>query len=829
MADVTSIAEAFRRTAARYAQQDALTSRNTRISYRELDQWSDAVAAALIARELPLDAPIALVLEDAVALVPAVLGAIKAGHAFVAIDATDPDERVAAILSASGASVRIGDRDILPLRERSQPAALPSRPPNELVQLLFTSGTTGRPKGVAHRQRGLVERALRQSAVTGREAGQRVSYTALPGFARATYEILGSLLNGATLCAFDARRETLDDLATFIVREQISVLTLTPALFRRFLQVMPADLDLSSIRKLRIGADVMTVADVEAFKKRFPRTCTLERGFNATETGMVTHLTITHDTPIPGPLVPIGRPRPGMHVRLVDEQGNDVAEGEPGEMLVTGSLVASEYWNDAELSAQKFIQDPADPDRQTFRTGDLVKRDTDGLHYFLGRTDSRLKIHGRRIDPLEVEAAILQHCGVREVVAVGKPDAQGELQLCAYVVMNPGVPFVPRTIRAALRANVPPSLIPSLLFALDAVPITRAGKVDRAALQARIEPEDRRDPIKAEDPIEQALLALWSRVLDRPVDPDEDYFDDLGGDSIRAAHLVAEVQRTLGRTMPLSLLLELNTVSKMADYLRTRADQERLAVVVQTGSSDRLPLFLVSGKGGSVIVFREFARQLGPEQPVIGLTHDGFVPQTFPRTFAAMAACYVDAIRRIQPEGPYQLGGYSAGGLLAFDVARQLTQAGHAVRFLGLIDTALDNRLVPRWKRVLKHADLLRKHPRSHLPRYATAISRRVRATVRWMRGQGFDLYPEVQVPPLQQAYMAVRKREAVQAWSGHVTLFVARHGWGTDAIAPDLGWKPYCAELEIVDVDGEHLTVLREDVASLGRAMREALARAAR
>lgn len=828
MADVTSIAEAFRRTATRYAEQDALTSRSTRISYRELDHWSDAVAAALIARELPLDAPIALVLDDAVALVPAVLGAIKAGHAFVAIDATDPDERVATIVSASGASIRIRDTDILPLRDTAPPHALPARPPNELVQLLFTSGTTGHPKGVAHRQRGLVERALRQSAVTGREAGQRVSYTALPGFARATYEILGSLLNGATLCAFDARRETLDDLASFIVREQISVLTLTPALFRRFLQVMPEDLDLSSIRKLRIGADVMTVADVEAFKRRFPRTCTLERGFNATETGMVTHLTITHDTPIPGPLVPIGRPRPGMHVRLVDEQGNEVAGGEPGEMLVTGSLVASEYWNDAELSAQKFAQHPADPDQQTFRTGDLVKRDADGLYYFLGRVDSRLKIHGRRIDPLEVEAAILQHCEVREAVAVGKPDPQGEWNLAAYVVMNPGVPFVPRTIRAALRANVPPYLIPSLLFELEAVPITRAGKVDRAALRDRVEPEDRRDPVKVEDPVERTLLALWSRVLGRPVGPDDDYFDDLGGDSIRAAHLVAEVQRTLGRTMPLSLLLELNTVSKMADYLRTRADQERLAVVVQTGSSDRLPLFLVSGKGGSVIVFRELARQLGPEQTVIGLTHDGFSPQTFPRTFAAMAACYVDAIRRIQPEGPYQLGGYSAGGLLAFDVARQLTQAGHVVRFLGLIDTALDNRLAPKWKRLLKHADLLRKHPRSHIPRYATAISRRVRAAVRWMRGQGFDLYPEVQVPPLQQAYMAVRKREAVQGWSGRVTLFVARHGWGTDAIAPDLGWNAYCPDLEIVEVDGEHQTVLVEDVASLGRAMREALARAA-
>ncbi len=826
MAAMTSIAEVFRATAAKHADVHALTSPRARYTYRELDLWSDAVAATIVERNAPLARPIAIVLRDAIALVPALLGAIKAGHFFVILDAGDPPDRIAAILEKSDASITIHDADVsASWNARLRPVAI-ARDPHDFVQLLFTSGTTGTAKGVAHRQRGLAERVLAQSRVTGRVAGERVSYTALPGFARATYEILGSLLNGATLCAYDARTETLDDLAAFITRERVSILTLTPALFRRFMRIAPADLDLSSITKLRIGADVMTIADVETFKARFPRTCTLERAFNATETGMVMHISITHDTPIPGPLVPIGRPRPGVAARLLDEEGNDVPDEVPGELVVTSPFVVDGYWNDPELSSKKFSVDPADPERRTFFTGDLVRRDADGLHYFVGRRDSRLKIHGRRIDPLEVESALLQHANVREAVVIGKPDAVGELHLVAYVVMRDAVPFVPRDIRAALRDRVPAYLIPSRLHALDAIPMTGPAKVDREALKNRVEPVIER-PDDDGDEIERTLLDLWSRVLGMPVGRDDDYFDDLGGESVVAAHLVAEVKRVLGRTMPLSLLLELNTVAKMGDYLRTKTDRERLAVVVQRGSSARPPLFCISGKGGSVIVYRRLAEQLDAERTVIGLTHDGFAPEAFPKTFAAIAACYVDAIRAIQPEGPYHVAGYSAGGMVALDVARQLTLAGQQVAFVGMIDTALDTALAPKWKRLLKHVALLRRHPRTHTPRYLGAIGRRVMALVRWMRGQGWSLYAEPPVvTPLQTLYMAIRKRDALQPYAGRVTLFVARYGWGTDAAHRDLGWKRYCPNLDIVEIDGEHLTVLHDDVGSLAAAMREALAK---
>jgi thioesterase domain-containing protein/phenylacetate-coenzyme A ligase PaaK-like adenylate-forming protein/acyl carrier protein len=687
--------------------------------------------------------------------------------------------------------------------------------PNDLVQLVFTSGTTGTPKAIANRQHGFVERLIKQAALTGRARGERVSYTALPGFARATYEIFGSLLNGATLCAFDARSESLEALGELILRERVSILTLTPALFRRFMKSAPADLDLSSIRKLRLGADVVTVPDVEAYKARFPRGCTLERAFNASETGMVLHMSIDHDTPIPGPLVPIGRPRKDMAVRILDEDGNDVADGEIGELVARGPHIAHGYWHAPEITAEKFR---FDGDDVTFFTGDLVRRDADGLYYFLGRKDARLKIHGRRIDPLEIESALLACAGTREAAVVGKPDAHGELRLVAYVAMNDGVPCVPRELRAALRATLPSFMIPARIHQVEALPMSGAGKIDRRDLVERVDPTAAPVTIAA-DPIARSLLDIWSRVLGTAVGEHDDFFDDLGGESLVAADLVAEVQVILGRSLPLSLLVELNTVARMADYLRAReTDPERIAIALQTGGT-RPPIFCVCGKGGGVLNFRRLAEALGPDQPFYGLTLHGFAGDAVPKTFPALAACFADAIRAIQPAGPYSLAGFSAGGLIACDVARQMLRGGDEIAFVGLIDSAATPARVPAWKRSLKHVSLLWEKPAIYAPRYARSVARRLRL----LRPQPHVPTPDV-IRAMNRIYESIERRPSLQHYPGHLTLFLASHGWGYDAPTPDLGWSALCDKLTIVPIPGAHHTVLTDEVASLATAMRKAL-----
>jgi amino acid adenylation domain-containing protein len=835
----TSIAERFRDVAATFPGELALISARARYTYAELDRWSDAIAADLVAAGAPANVPVAIVIREPLSLVPASLAVVKAGNFFVVLDAGDSDERIAAILNATGAALCLVDsvppaatRHLSLLRMRALPDAPVepiTQPPHELVQLVFTSGTTGVPKAVASPQRGFVERMTGSSTRTGRAAGERVSYTAIPGHARASGEIFGSLLNGATLCAFDARSESLDALGDLIARERISTLTLTPALFRRFLRALPATADLSSIRKLRLGADVITVADVDVWRTRFPRTATLERAFNSTETGTVLHLTIDHDTPIPGPLVPLGRPIPGVEVWLVDEEGRVLTGEETGELVVRSAQVAHGYWNVPELTAQKFTFDPEHPDTPAFHTGDLLRRDADGLYYFIGRRDARLKIHGRRIDPVEVESALIVHAGAREAVAFAEPAPDGELHLAAYVVMKDPT-SAPRDIRAALRDRVPAWMIPARIHVVDDLPMTRAGKVDRAALASRPlgpRPSALSPAAKPDD-----LRAIWSRILGTPVAPDDDFFDDLGGSSLAAAEIVAEVNRVTGYSLPLSLLLELNTVRKMAGYLHARPALERTVIALQTGGA-LPPLFCVSGKGGSVIRFRPLSALLGADQPFYGLTHHGFDPRSFPPTLGAVAAAYADAVRATQPAGPYYLAGYSAGGFIAYELARQLALGGEQVAFVGLIDTAATRTHLTPWKRYRKQLTILRHRPAATTARYARALARRTEWLGRWLRTRGREPFaPRLsqEIRDANRFFESLEIHAALKPWSGPVTVFLARHGRGADAGQPDGGWSALCGDsLTVIPIDGEHDTILDEDVHCLAEPFARALENARR
>lgn len=835
--EATAAADYLRTVAAAQPAALALTTASATFTYADIDSWSDAIAADILAAAAPLDPPLAIVTRDNVSLVPAAIAATKAGRFFVMIDAADPDDRIALILQESGARFCLVDPgpglaepvralphvSIRPFEQTAGTLPPPRQEPHPYLYVIFTSGTTGRPKGVATRHDGFAAKTLRNRSM-GRERGARVIYTALPGFTRSTQAIYGSLLAGATMCAFDARSESLDALAEFITREKLTNLSLTPPLFRRLIAVSPPNLDFSNIRKLRLGADKITVADVETFRRHFPRGCTLERGFASTETGSVFHMSIDHDTPVPGPLVPMGRPRPGVNVWLLDEDGNEVPDGEAGELIVRSEEVVEGYWNQPELTAEKFSVAPDRPGVRKFRTGDLVMRDGEGIYYFVGRNDSRLKIQGRRTDPSEVEAKILATGEVRDVAVVGKSDAMGDLRLVAYVVMKPGHPFDPRAIRAKLRETAPAWMIPSRIFALEEIPHTRAMKVDRKALSSRVNPEIVEDS-RAADRMQQQLAAIWSRVIGTPVHVDDDFFDDLGGESVIAAHLVTEIRRATGQAIPLSLLLELNTVEKMAAYLEaSSAGAGRLAVALHKAGS-RPPLFCVCGKGGSVIIFRDLAEALGPDQPFYGLTHHGFNSAAFPSSTTMMAACYAGAIRKIQPDGPYYLAGYSGGGKIALEIARLMQRAGETVAFVGVLDTAGAHQKPSLSRRLANRLDMFLQRPLYRARKLGEEIARRSGLRLRKVLSRRGLVAPRV-MHEMNLAHSQMKRDHSVQPWNGELVVFRARNGLGKLDPRPDLGWTSQgVTNLRIIDVLGDHVTMLTDEISSLGPAVAAALA----
>ena len=307
----------------------------------------------------------------------------------------------------------------------------------------------------------------------------------------------------------------------------------------------------------------------------------------------------------------------------------------------------------------------------------------------------------------------------------------------------------------------------------------------------REEPREIRAGDKGADPLEETLLAIWSRVLDTNVGLHDDFFDDLGGSSLDAAELVAEIKYVTGRAMQLSLLIEQNSVAKMAAHLRARPTLEGTLIAIQPAGS-LPPLFCVSGKGGSVIIFRELAACLGAEQPFYGISHHGFEPGAFPTTLRQLASCYAEVIREKQPNGPYHIAGYSAGGFVAFEIARLLQQAGEEVAFVGLIDTAAVREGAPAWKKYLR---MLRDRPLQNGWRFSSAVGRRLRRLAR--RVVGIAELPITEIEAMRRLFSTL-SREPLGHHTARVTLFRAQDLLGG-------GRAPPIREGDPVDESGNH------------------------
>ncbi|HEX7706053.1 MAG TPA: AMP-binding protein [Thermoanaerobaculia bacterium] len=822
----------------------ALVTGTATYSYRDIERWSQAIAADVVAAGTPTDRPVAIVTSSNVVLVPAMMGVVMAGHYFVMIDSTDPEERIELLLRESAAALCLTDAAgsspataslrNLPIRpfDRNAAPIVVRTPANPLVHVVYTSGTTGKPKAVATPQDGFVPKIVEHAHRFGSAPGVRRSYNVLPGYTRAASTVFQSLMTGSTMCAFDARSGNLAALADAIAAQRVELLNLTPSLFRRLLAAAPPGLDFSHVRTLRLTADRVTAADVEAFRRYFPSTATLTVGFASTETGGVFGMRIGHDTPIDGPLVPMGRPLEGVDVRLVDDEGAEVASGETGEIVVSSPHVIKGYWNDPELTALRFSDDPERPGIRRFRTGDLARQGPDGLYYFVGRKDARLKIHGRRIDPSEVEAAILATGCVREAVVVGKADARSDQELVAFVVPSRDElrSWSARELRASLRGSVPAWMIPARIVELESIPMTRAAKVDRTALIERTEDVPEEEQATA-DPLEQQVARIWSRVIGQPVHSDDDFFDDLGGDSLMAAHISTEIERETGKPIAPSLLIELNSVSKMVAYLRGAEEAVRHVIEIQKGTSALPPLFCAAGGGGGVLGLRPLAIELGPEQPFHGLQMHSFEVASVPKTFAGVAAAYVHAIRRIQQSGPYYLAGYSVGGKLVYEMARQLHASGERVAFLGVIDTSVSDARVSAWHRLRNRLDILWRNPRRAA---AFAQEAAVRPS-KWMMNRviqkllGRGIAVPAKIIQNTMMFRGMTSSYVPGPYDGVLTLFLAKEGIRKVRIEQDLGWSAVgVGRLELVEVEGNHGTMLTwPHVTSIADAMRRSLAEA--
>ena len=693
------------------AERPALvTEAGQKMSYRALMQRTRRLAESLRGAGVRADECVAVAVDRSADLLVALLATLEAGGAFVPISPYDPDGRIAGILERVRPAALVSDHELrAPLG--SATALVPIPPDAEecgaarvddetapeleldhLAYVLHTSGSTGGPKGVAMSHRGL-SRLIRWQAADA-PAGLATLWFTPVSFDVMFQEVFSTLCTGGTLHMVAERvRQDPERLLASLVEHSIERLFLPYVALHQLARaarrsgVYPIALQ----HVVTAGERLVVTPTIADFFAALPD-CRLDNHYGPTEAHLVTSLTLAdHPTGWPE-LPPIGRPVGDVTLYNLDDDLTPVGPGDPGQLYVGGDGVARGYLGAPSLTAERFVPDPFPPSggARMYATGDAVRIDPDGLVHFVGRIDDQLKVRGFRVEPAEIELALARHPHVREAAVGLRGLADGVDGLVAYVVADdPAADSAELT--AHLRAELPSYMVPTRCVLLDALPLTVTGKVDRAALSSIDLPTQAVDSTVGE-PLLETVRSIWERVLGHDeLAPDDDFFD-VGGDSLLAMWVAAELSRVLGRDVDVSLLLQDSTLEGIADALDGHAahlsDAVRLSelVTLRPGPLQR-PLFVAHALGGEVMPYRALARAMLSPLRVLGLRWRPDIDAAAAATSVeAMAAAHLEQLLALQPAGPYLLAGWSFGGVLAFELARQLEARGEPVEFLGLLD-----------------------------------------------------------------------------------------------------------------------------------------------
>lgn len=714
------VAELFVEQMGRTPHAVAVVQDGHELTYRELNARSNCLAHHLRGLGVKPDDRVAICAGRGVELVVALLAVLKAGGAYVPMDPTFPISRLADMLADCAPRAILSDADTmrilaghagdLPLVDLANEALWTERPggnirraaiglrPENLAYVIYTSGSTGRPKGVMVEHRSLVNLLTSMSELVGMHRGDRLLSVTTVAFDIAGLELLMPLLVGARVVIAD--RQTSSDprrIMDLLLREQITVLQATPATWRALIES-----GWTGEPRLRAlcGGEALT-ADLA--DQLFRRTSACWNVYGPTETTIWSSAHCINAPAHPSPVVPIGRPIANTRIYVLDEHLAPLPIGVVGEIYIAGTGVARGYFNRPELTAERFVPEPfvTASGARMYRTGDLGRLLPEGSIEYLGRNDFQVKLRGYRIELGEIEAVLMSHASVRQAVIVAREDGPDDPRLVAYVVENGGTSVKRRgsrknhppamgtlsdQLRTHLQHRLPDYMVPSSFVMLDALPLTPNGKLDRGSLPA---PEGDSYAFRTYAPprgkLERTLAQTWSELLKIDRVGRNDNFFELGGHSLLAVRLVNELRRC-GVDISLAKLFACPTIAMLA---RDEAGADDRAsdggAITLRAKGAGAPLFLAPDLFNQMIYGPILTRHLRGGFPVYGLTISQVGAASVP-TIEAMAKGLFQTIRSVQPCGPYCLAGWSFGGILAYELARQLVDANETVEFLGLID-----------------------------------------------------------------------------------------------------------------------------------------------
>lgn len=690
-------------------QAVAVRSGVTELNYRELNQQANRLANMLLRYDIDCETPIVLLLDQGILNVIAVLGVLKSARFFLPLDPEQPAGRNKLILEESGAdtviteTIWIGyahllagdDRNVINIDQlvSHESAENPNIAidPDSIAQIVYTSGSTGHPKGVIHTHRQVLHNVMRHTNAfrINRQDRQTLLY---PTHAYAgTREIYNSLLNGACLCHYPIREKGVAELATWIDKEGITIYCSVTTVFRHFLDTLDEPIRFPHLRLIKLGGETTLRKDIYRLWTLIRSDCVIHCGLGISETGLVTHFFLNRDTEVPKNSVPLGYPARDMEVILLDDNGHRVAAGEVGEIAVRSRFISSGYWRRPELTRVAFLPDGLGPDKggPVYLTGDKGWIAPDGCVEYRGRKNNQVKIRGNRVDLSEVEQVLASLDSVNEAAVLLCKDTKEQDHLVGYWTRNRVSIVTTSHLRKALLEALPRHAIPAVFVEMDRMPLTSTGKINKHALPAPEEacPELESGYVAPRTSNEEKVAHIWAEVLKVEKVGMQDNFFDLGGDSLSAVRLVSTLETRLDLRIPLIALFQGRTVEYLAHLLESHHITESQSATVAIQKQGTEPPFFACGSHPRYV---DIARHMGPNQPfyrldVYALQSERLKQRQKPYTrIEDIAACFIEDIRRVQPVGPYSLGGGCEGSMVAFEIANQLQSQGQDIDCLVL-------------------------------------------------------------------------------------------------------------------------------------------------
>ena len=693
----------------------AVEFNSDRLTYRELNHKANVVAGELRRRGCRIETLVGVCVERSLDMLVSVLGILKAGGSYVPLDPFFPKERLAFMIEDAGIPLVVTQQhlvqDLPPSKAESicvdglnyvsfsLPARRSPASSGNLAYVLYTSGSTGRPKGVQISHRSVVNFLWAMRQAPGLRPNDVLLAVTTLSFDIAALEIFLPLTVGAKV-VIAPRDITIDGkrLGELIHDCGATVMQATPVTWR---MLIDSGWRGESNLKVLCGGETLRP---DLAEELFKRCRELWNMYGPTETTIWS----TTCRLLPGEPISLGRPIANTKVHVLDGDLRPVPVGAVGELYIGGEGLARGYLGRPDLTKERFLPDPFDKraSGRLYKTGDLARYRADGRLEFVGRADHQVRIRGFRIELGEIETALARADGVAQAVVVAREDQLGDIRLVAYIVprtfrrkeapdaLGNARSFRPSvlSLRSALRQSLPANMIPSDFVFLDALPLTPNRKVDRSAL-----PEPNGTMEKAVDypcelpigDVETKLATIIASLLKVPRVGRTDSFFDLGGHSLLAASLFSEIERTFGKRLPLAILYRASTIETLAAAIEAQPrDANWPSLVDIRGGVSKARFFCVHGAGGNVLLYRNLARHFGNEFSFYGLQSQGLDGNDAPlTTVEEMAEKYLGEIRKVQPQGPYLLGGYCLGGTIAYEIAQRLRRDGDEVALVALMDT----------------------------------------------------------------------------------------------------------------------------------------------